>query len=152
MNSIRSSRWARPAPVLGMLLLLGTRLLAQQYSLRPAVIAGGGGISSGGSYRITGTLGQAVAGGPVTGGVYTAMTGFWSLPQAVQVGDGPALSIQVGVLGVTTISWAAPADAYVLQETTVLGEGVWIDSPTFAANPVNIPTSAAARFYRLRRR
>lgn len=152
MKSIQPSRWARPAPILGMLLLLGGPLLAQQYSLRSVVIAGGGSTSSGGSYRITGTLGQGVAGGPLSGGLYAAMTGFWATPQAVQAGDGPTLAIEVGVLGVTTISWTAPTGAYVLQETSTLGDNVWIDSPTFSTTPVNIPTGAAAKFYRLRRR
>ncbi len=39
-------------------------------------VAGGGGISSGGTFTVHGTIGQAVA-GVATGGDYRLVTGFW---------------------------------------------------------------------------
>jgi len=39
----------------------------------------GGGTSSGGTYQVSGTLGQPDAGGMLGGGVYSLTGGFWSL-------------------------------------------------------------------------
>ncbi len=151
MKPHHSTRWARPALLLGLLLLAGSPLLAQQYSVRATVLAGGGATSAGGSYRITGTIGQSVAGGPAAGGLYAVMSGFWAIPQAVQTGDGPTLSIVTSSLGITTISWTPAAGGHVLQQSSSIGDNLWTDAPTFTTNPVNIPTGSAAQFYRLRK-
>lgn len=47
------------------------------YTLAQTVVAGGGGTSTGGAYKIEGTGGQTVAGGPATAGAYTIRDGFW---------------------------------------------------------------------------
>ncbi len=39
---------------------------------------GGGGTSSGGNFALSGTIGQADAGGPLHGGDYALTGGFWS--------------------------------------------------------------------------
>lgn len=41
-------------------------------------VDGGGGTSSGGSYALSGTAGQADASGPLSGGSYTLTGGFWA--------------------------------------------------------------------------
>ena len=41
------------------------------------VVAGGGGKSSAGSFSLDGTVGQAVAGGNISGGSFTVNSGFW---------------------------------------------------------------------------
>jgi hypothetical protein len=54
------------------------------YSLIRYSVAGGGGVSSGGGYTLTGTAGQADA-GRLSGGRYTVGGGFWaSLGQVLQ--------------------------------------------------------------------
>ena len=48
-----------------------------QFSIEKSVIAGGGGISSGGTFTANGTIGQSVAGN-VSGGPYSVKSGFWT--------------------------------------------------------------------------
>jgi hypothetical protein len=51
---------------------------AQPYEIEQSVIAGGGSTSSGGSYSVSGTIGQHDAGGPLAGGTYQLSGGFWA--------------------------------------------------------------------------
>ena len=46
------------------------------YEIPQHVIAGGGGTSAGGTYSVTGTIGQSITGFS-TGGNYTLRGGFW---------------------------------------------------------------------------
>ncbi|MGA2242362.1 MAG: hypothetical protein ABSH11_10045 [Verrucomicrobiota bacterium] len=57
-------------------------------------IAGGGGTSTGGTYQVSGTIGQHDAGGPMTGGNYSLTGGFWSLIAVVQTSGAPTLYIR----------------------------------------------------------
>lgn len=52
------------------------------FTITPTVIAGGGGESSGGSFKIEGTIGQAVAGTNSTNSPFSVRGGFW-MPQAL---------------------------------------------------------------------
>ena len=65
-----------------IILLLGLMVplagLAQQYSIDWYKIAGGGGTSTGGTYSVSGTIGQPDASGPMTGGNYSLTGGFWA--------------------------------------------------------------------------
>ena len=47
------------------------------YTLEQAVIASGGGPSSGGTFGVTGTSGQPAAGTTSTGGIFSTTGGFW---------------------------------------------------------------------------
>ncbi len=67
--------------------------LAQQYSIDWYKIAGGGGISTGGTYQVNGTIGQHDAGGPMTGGNYSLTGGFWALISVIQTPGAPTLYI-----------------------------------------------------------
>ena len=49
----------------------------QSYSIDWNKVAGGGGVSTGGVYTVTGTIGQPDA-GAMTGGSYSLTGGFWS--------------------------------------------------------------------------
>ena len=53
--------------IAGLLLELSS-LHAQTYSIDWYKIAGGGGTSTGGTYAVSGTIGQPEAGGPLTNG------------------------------------------------------------------------------------
>src|SRR5664279_1097539 len=61
------------------------RASGQSYSIDWYEIAGGGGTSTGGTYAVSGTIGQsdaggAMSGGPVTGtNYYSVNGGFWRL-------------------------------------------------------------------------
>jgi hypothetical protein len=80
-------------------LLLAQSALAQSgggYQVSSSVIAGGGETSAAGNYSISGTIGQPLAGGPLSGGSYVVKVGFWHaieaviLPQFDFDGDGLA--------------------------------------------------------------
>jgi hypothetical protein len=45
------------------------------------IVAGGGETSSGGSFSLNGTIGQAIAGGPISGGSFSVTSGFWGATQ-----------------------------------------------------------------------
>lgn len=66
---------------------------AQSYSIDWYKIAGGGGTSTGGTYSVSGTIGQPDASGPLTGGNYSITGGFWALIQAIQTPGAPTLYI-----------------------------------------------------------
>ncbi|MFG0307351.1 MAG: GC-type dockerin domain-anchored protein [Phycisphaerales bacterium JB040] len=50
---------------------------AQPYEITWYTIDGGGGTSSGGTYSLSGTIGQPDAAPPISGGTYTVEPGFW---------------------------------------------------------------------------
>ena len=52
--------------------------MAQPYDLSWYTIDGGGGTSTGGSFSLSGTIGQPDAGVPLTGGAFTLTGGFWA--------------------------------------------------------------------------
>src|SRR5262245_54265094 len=55
-----------------------TLALAQSYDLSWYTIDGGGAMnSSGGTFTLSGTIGQPDAGAPLTGGTFTLTGGFW---------------------------------------------------------------------------
>ena len=58
------------------LLLSGIALAANAYELTRATVSSGGAMSTGGSYMLGGTSGQANA-GQLTGGSYTLGGGLW---------------------------------------------------------------------------
>src|SRR5579872_6844207 len=66
---------------------------AQNYSIDWYKIAGGGGTSTGGTYSVSGTIGQPDASGAMTGGNYSVTGGFWALIQVVQTPGAPKLFI-----------------------------------------------------------
>ncbi|MGH8022188.1 MAG: hypothetical protein ACRED1_01300, partial [Limisphaerales bacterium] len=66
---------------------------AQQYTIDWYKVASGGGTSTGGTYTVSGTIGQHDAGGPMTGGAYSLTGGFWALISALQTPGAPTLYI-----------------------------------------------------------
>lgn len=110
-------------------------------------VDGGGGTSSGGSYTLSGTIGQADA-GTMTGGTFTLEGGFWpALTVSTTPGEPPTLVIQWSGANLQ-ISWAPATPGFVLEQTDALGSGVWTTAPA-GAPPVTVPASAATRFFRL---
>src|ERR1035437_4599207 len=104
------------------LLIPGTGF-AQSYSIDWYKIAGGGGTSTGGTYQVSGTIGQPDASGTMTGGNYSLTGGFWSL-YAVQTPGAPALIItHVGNQAI--VSWSPSATGWTLQTNNNLSTGIW---------------------------
>ena len=129
-------------------LLLVHSALAQ-FSIPWWTIDAGGGTSSGGVFRVSGTLGQPEAGGPMTGGPFTLTGGFWVLPQVVQTPDAPTLSIAPAAPGWATLTWTpAVGVPWVLQEAPAV-TGPWSDVAGGGPPPRLVPATPPARFYRL---
>ena len=139
------------------IILLATSLvygaMAQPFSIDWHKIAGGGGTSSGGSYAITGTIGQHDA-GRISGGNYTLEGGFISGLIVIQTPGAPELSIQLSGEN-AIISWAADtSNGFALQEASDLNSAAsWNPSEATIQTSGNIKSvtvpANAVRFYRL---
>jgi hypothetical protein len=120
-----------------------------QYSIDWFTIDGGGGTSTGGVYSVSGTIGQPDAGAPMTNGQYSVTGGFWALPTAVQVTGAPTLTIAAAAPGTASISWTPNTPGFVLQESWSLAPANWTNSLSAATNPIVVPATLPAKFYRL---
>ncbi len=121
---------------------------AQTYSIDWFTIDGGGGTSTGGTYSLSGTIGQPDA-GVMTGGSYSLTGGFWSI-QAIDIPGFPRLSITPAGNNVI-ISWTPGTLGFVLQGNGSFSAASWADAPSGSTNPITVPAAGAARFYRLRK-
>ncbi len=85
----------------------------------------------------------------MTNSPHSVTGGFWALPTAVQVPGAPVLTIAPATRGNATISWSPNTPGFVLQQTWSLSPANWTNSPSGATNPVVVPTTLPALFYRL---
>ena len=131
-----------------------------QYAINKFAIAGGGTLNStGGTYAVSGTIGQPDASGPLTGGSYTLVGGFWALPTAVQTPGAPLLSVEPLGGNRVRVFWPLPATGFVLDQTLALATppatSVWSQVPfPYQTNATHISITlppAAGMFYRLRK-
>ena len=136
--------------ILSLLAGIAACVASDQYSIDSFKIAGGGGASTGGAYSVSGTIGQPDA-GMMSGGPFTLTGGFWALPVAVQSSNVPTLLIIRGAPGFATISWTPATPGFVLQVSDTLTPPAWTNALSAATNPVSIPATLPARFYRLNR-
>jgi hypothetical protein len=109
-------------------LLLGLLMpafgFAQQYSIDWYKVSGGGGTSTGGTYQVSGTIGQPDASGAMSGGNYSVTGGYWSLIQVVQTPGAPTLIItHIGSQAI--VSWDPSATGWTLQTNNNLSTGTW---------------------------
>jgi len=105
------------------LLLLALTAHAQSYSIDWYKIAGGGGTSTGGTYQVSGTIGQPDASGAVTGGNYSLTGGFWAL-YAVQAPGAPLLTITY-FGNQAIVSWPPSVTGWTLQTNANLATPTW---------------------------
>lgn len=138
---------------LGALLALipATQANSENYSITWSSMDGGGGVSSGGQYSLSGTVGQFDTGAEMAGGPFSLLGGFWALPIQVQIEGGPTLTITLTSSSGVRLSWTPAPSGYVLQESAGVTPGSWTDSPSGAVNPVVISAGSAAKFFRLRK-
>jgi hypothetical protein len=155
MNTLR-----KIIPCLLLLWLLTPAIHAQTYSINWYKIGGGGGASAGtnnGSvYSVNGTIGQAEAGGAMSGGSYSVTGGFWSLISVVQTPGAPALDITRSG-GSVIISWPNPSTGFVLQQNNSLSAPNWVGSSFVVSsnslgNSVTITSPSGNLFFRLSNR
>ena len=127
-------------------LLAGPRVNAQ-YAIDWFTIDGGGGISSGGSYTLSGTIGQPDA-GTLSGGSYTLQGGFWPGIVVPSTTGAPTLFILSSGNNVV-ISWSPTTPGFTLEETESLSLPSWTPAP--GGNPTPpITVASGTKFYRLR--
>jgi len=121
---------------------------AQPYTIDWFTIDGGGGMNgTGGTFTLSGTIGQPDA-GILGGGMLDG--GFWGLVGPLQ----PLLTITRSSNNII-ISWPSPSTGFVLQENTDLSGGVWnnvaqVPSDNGVIKSVTGPPSSVAKYYRLK--
>jgi len=129
---------------------------AQSYSIDWSTIDGGGGVSTGGVYQVSGTIGQPDAGAAMTGGSYSVTGGFWSLIAAVQTPGAPLLTITLTHTNTAVVSWPSPSTGFALQQNSSVGTTNWTEvglspSDNGTTKSVVVPALPGSQFYRLRR-
>jgi hypothetical protein len=127
---------------------------AQSYSIDWDVIAGGGGVTSGGGYSVNSTIGEHVAGGSLAGGAYSLASGFWAIYEVATLG-APLLTIQVSQTNGVVLAWPASSTSWTLQQNTDLVSGTWISltngvNSVSGQNQVILAAPSGNRFYRLK--
>ena len=133
-----------------------SRARAQSYTIDWYKIAGGGGTSTGGTYSVSGTLGQPDAGGPMAGGNYSLTGGFWSIISVVQSAGAPKLVIVPNGPNSVKVLWPDPAtNGYTLQQSSNLANGAWMPSgysitSANGTNSITITPPAGNLFFRLK--
>jgi len=130
----------------------GLSASAQSYSIDWYKIAGGGGTSTGGTYSVSGTIGQPDAGGPLTGGNYSLTGGFWALISVVQNAGAPKLFVSHS--GNNVIIYWQNVSGYTLHQNSNLTvpSGWSLNSSWTTANGTNFLTlvkPAGNLFFRL---
>jgi hypothetical protein len=137
------------------LLLAGTAAAQSTggpWAIKSSTLDGGGGVSTGGVWKVTGTIAQADAtAGKSTGGTWSEQGGFW--PGVVAEPGGPVLTVTP--LGATrfTVAWTGDAIGYKLQFSANLQ--TWTDFPgvtiTGAASALWNLSNGPRYYFRLKR-
>src|SRR5688500_8550546 len=139
-------------------LLFGIPLLveAQNYTISSPAFDGGGGVSTGGLYSVSGTVRKPDA-APMSGGSYGLAGGFSSVVTVIQTPDAPRLFV-AQTNGNVTVSWAKPSAGWVLEFTPTTPTPLpWttIMPATYQSNAtqyfITVPSPTGRRFYRLHR-
>jgi hypothetical protein len=126
---------------------------AQSYTIDWYKIAGGGGTSTGGTYTVSGTIGQPDASGAMSGGNYSVTGGFWALIQVVQTPGAPTLYISHSGSSVT-LYWQDVTGWTLHQNsnlTTPIASWAASSTPTLTngTNYLTIANPSGNGFYRL---
>ena len=135
-------------------LLLPATIFAQSYSIDWYKVAGGGGTSTGGTYQVSGTIGQPDAGPPLAGGSYSLTGGFWSLISVVQSAGLPDLTISHSGNSVI-VSWQNTGTYSLQQNSNLANASGWATSGytiTIAngTNSITITPPVGNLFFRLK--
>jgi hypothetical protein len=125
---------------------------AQSYSINWYKVADGGGTSTGGTYAVSGTIGQHDAGGPLSGGGYQITGGFWALISVLQTPGAPTLYI--GRSGSTVMVFWQDVSGWNLQQNNNLANSAgWSINSSWTTssgtNYLNLVLPAGNVFFRL---
>jgi hypothetical protein len=125
---------------------------AQQYSIDWYKVAGGGGNSTGGTYSVSGTIGQPDASGAMSGGNYSVTGGFWSLISVVQTAGAPTLYISNSG-NTVTVYWQNVSGWSLQQNANLALASGWGASggvtTSNGTNYLNVLNPSGNLFYRL---
>jgi hypothetical protein len=140
--------------IIGMLTVACACVQGQNFSMDWHKVSGGGGSSTGGVYAISGTIGQHDAGGPMIGGGFSLVGGFWALT-AVQTPGAPLLSIHNAGGNAALVSWPFTTVAFHLQQCASLDNANWVPvtnsvNLVTGTNQVTISPVVGNQFYRLK--
>ncbi len=134
------------------LLLLTLTVRAQSYTIDCYKVSGGGGTSTGGTYQVSGTIGQHDAGGPMTGGSYSLTGGFWALFSVVQTPGAPTLYI-TGSGNTVTVYWQDVSGWSLQQNNNLTVPAGWTSSSgvttSNGTNYLNLTSPTGNLFFRL---
>ncbi|MBW8865006.1 MAG: hypothetical protein JF609_08815 [Verrucomicrobia bacterium] len=134
-------------------LLLPALGFAQSYSIDWYKVSGGGGTSTGGTYAVSGTIGQADASGAMSGGNYSVTGGFWALIQVVQTPGAPTLNISHSGNAVT-IYWQDVSGWSLQQNGNLTTPAGWSANSSASlvngTNYLNLTGPSGNLFFRLK--
>ncbi len=132
-----------------------TTTFAQPFQLDWFTIDGGGGVSTGRVYTVSGAVGQPDA-GAMSGGQYSLQGGFWGLVAAVQEPSSPLLSVTSAGSGRVLLSWPYPSTGFSLEQSANVGPATWMAATNAPGQvgdqwQVMVSPAGASCFYRLHR-
>jgi len=126
-------------------------------------VDGGGGVSSGGGFEVTGTIGQPDATARLAAGCWSIEPGFWGAYAAVQMPGTPELHLRLINPTIVRVSFDPACEDWVLQYATELGveptATIWHDDLPGELLPVgneltrdfHLPSWGPRLFFRLRK-
>ena len=127
---------------------------AQSYNIDWFTVDGGGGVSSGGTFSLSGTIGQPDA-GRLTGGSFALEGGFWGGVQLIATPGAPRLQIEHVGGGVRVFWPVSGAAGYLLDRSDSLPGGWGQMSSGYQTNggqiSITIPVPIGLQFYRLQK-
>jgi hypothetical protein len=141
--------------ILSFSLLISACAFAGNFTVDQFSIDGGGGTSSGGTFSVTGTVGQPDA-GEMSGGSFGVEGGFWSLFAVELTPDAPELKITL-TSSTAFLSWPIRPETYHLQTNPDIADANgWISvvqNPTTNNNILTVPVSKSpgTHYFRLKK-
>ena len=108
---------------------------AQTYSIDRFVIAGGSGMSAGGAFSVSGTIGQADA-GVMSGGNYSLAGGFWGAIPTPSPVDSVIIRVRVVGGEVHLRFTGIPGRIYYVERAHSV-TGPWLDRLATITMPIN---------------
>jgi hypothetical protein len=126
---------------------------AQSFSIDWYKVADGGGVSAGGAFQMSGTIGQPDASGAMNSGNYSVTGGFWSLISVVQTPGAPPLYISSSG-NMVTVYWQNVSGCTLQESSNCSALAGWTTcsySPATSdgTNYVNITCTGRSLFFRL---
>ena len=150
---LKKSRRGPVAQIVALFWIASSPAFAQPFALESFTVDGGGGTSSGGTYSLSGTIGQPDA-GTLSGGGFTLQGGFWAAVSEVVVPGTPELTVRLLSDGAVQICWPSSATGFELQDALGVSPAAWLPSTLMVADDgttkcVTVPAPAGERFFRL---